>query len=123
MLNVTYPEDNVRGQFAGHETFPLRHLWLRKAYDAVVSAKEEASRSLFAGQDSIARFGVGKNMALAIRHWALACNVIREDKGIYFPTQFGSFLFGAGEPWDQYMEKTDTIWFLHWQICRDSPEH
>ncbi|WP_221035896.1 DUF4007 family protein [Pseudomonas savastanoi] len=26
---------NQRPQFSGHETFPLRQLWLRKAYDAV----------------------------------------------------------------------------------------
>ena len=47
----------------GHETFPLRYGWLKKAFDAV--AEEEATgneRSVFLAADAIARFGVGRNM-------------------------------------------------------------
>ena len=29
-----------RAQFSGHETFPLRHLWLKKAYDQVAAAED-----------------------------------------------------------------------------------
>jgi len=54
-------------QFSGHETFPLRQLWLRKAYDAVTESEEPAPRSVFADEDAIVRFGVGKNMAMSIR--------------------------------------------------------
>ena len=58
-------EDNQQPQFSGHETFPLRQLWLRKAYDAVTETVEPAQRSVFSGEDAIVRFGVGKNMAMA----------------------------------------------------------
>jgi len=69
-------DPNYKLQFAGHETFPLRQLWLRKAYDAVARSDEIAPRGTFNDPDAIVAFGVGKNMVAAIRHWGLACNVI-----------------------------------------------
>ena len=48
-----------KGQFAGHETFPLRLLWLKKAFDAV---GDQADARTFQEQEAIARFGVGRNM-------------------------------------------------------------
>ena len=95
-----------KGQFSGHETFPLRLLWLRKAYDAVCQFKGAAPRSLFADPESIIRFGVGRNMVTAIRHWALACNVICEQEGRYRPTALGHFLFGKGG--------RELVWYDAW---------
>ena len=66
---ITLPNDNPP-QFSGHETFPLRQLWLRKAYDAVTDRSEPAQRSVFADEEAIVRFGVGKNMAMALVLWA-----------------------------------------------------
>ncbi|HHA2379877.1 TPA: DUF4007 family protein, partial [Stenotrophomonas maltophilia] len=60
-------------QFSGHETFPLRQLWLRKAYDAAAEGEGRPAKEVFAPDVGIRRFGVGKNMVAAIRHWALAC--------------------------------------------------
>jgi hypothetical protein len=77
MLRGPITDSEFKGQFSGHETFPLRHLWLRKAFDAV---EPGAPRTIFSSPDSIVTFGVGKNMALAIRHWALACGIIEEDE-------------------------------------------
>lgn len=68
MLRGPLAKEGFKGQFSGHETFPLRHLWLRKAYDAV---KEGAPRSIFTEPEAIITFGVGKNMVSSIRHWAL----------------------------------------------------
>lgn len=62
-------DPDVRGQFAGHETFPLRLLWLKKAYDAV---RGGVSPGTFQEQSAIARFGVGRNMAVSMRFWGLA---------------------------------------------------
>jgi hypothetical protein len=52
--------------------------------------------SLFADPESIIRFGVGRNMVTAICHWALACNMICEQEGCYWPTALRDFLFGKG---------------------------
>lgn len=116
MLRGPIAAKDFRGQFSGHETFPLRHLWLRKAFDA---AESGALRSAFSGPDSIVTFGVGKNMALAIRHWALACGVIEERDRWIVPTELGMSLFGGDRPWDPYMERPATTWFVQWQVAGD----
>lgn len=59
--------------FSGHETFPLRQMWLKKVYDRADSFGY-IHKSTFTNEDAIAKFGVGKNMVASIRHWALACN-------------------------------------------------
>ena len=116
MLRGPVTASDFKGQFSGHETFPLRHLWLRKAFDAVESG---APRTIFSSPESIVTFGVGKNMALAIRHWALACGVIEEREARVAPTELGQRLFGGERPWDPFMEKPATAWLVQWQIAGD----
>lgn len=108
-------------QFSGHETFPLRHLWLRKAYDAVAKHKNGAPRSLFTKPEAIIEFGVGKNMVSSIRHWAIACDVIREVDEKYRPGDLGSFLFDKDKGRDPFMESPATTWLIQWMIA-GSPE-
>jgi hypothetical protein len=67
---------NTRPQFSGHETFPLRQLWLRKAFDAVANTPSNEAKTVFTDEAAIARFGVGKNMVSSMRFWASACHVI-----------------------------------------------
>jgi hypothetical protein len=110
-------DPNARGQFAGHETFPLRHLWLRKAYDAVVKRRGTASRGVFSEPAAIANFGVGKNMVSSIRHWALACDVICEVGGGFAPTDLGHFLFKQETGRDPYMESQTTAWLAQWLVA------
>ena len=103
-------------QFSGHETFPLRHLWLRKAYDAVVEHKRGAPKSLFSDPAAIIRFGVGKNMVTSIRHWAIACEIIEEDGGKYRPTEIGRFLFDKQTGCDPFLEAPATTWLIQWLV-------
>ena len=50
--------DGYRPQLSGHETFPLRYGWLKKAFDAVRETEDEDdNRDVFSGPDAIARFG------------------------------------------------------------------
>ncbi|MCA3219108.1 MAG: DUF4007 family protein [Burkholderiales bacterium] len=118
MRNVP-PRLRDRLQFSGHETFPLRQLWLKKAHDAVHSSKgrTEEAEALFADDRAIARFGVGKNMVSAIRHWALACEIIEEaDDGGYAITKTGKLLFGRGGC-DPHVERPATPWLMHWMLA------
>lgn len=117
MMRGPITAEDFKGQFSGHETFPLRHLWLRKAYDAV--AGEGVDRAIFTGPESIVTFGVGKNMALSIRHWALACGIIADDGSTVRPTDLGRRLFGGDRPWDPFMERAATAWLLQWQVAGD----
>jgi hypothetical protein len=116
MLRGPITDSEFKGQFSGHETFPLRHLWLRKAFDAVETG---APRTIFSSPDSIVTFGVGKNMALAIRHWALACGIIEEKGSRVGATELGQRLFGGARPWDPYMERQATAWLVQWQVAGD----
>jgi len=112
-------QDNYRPQFSGHETFPLRYGWLKKAYDAVASTKEEVdNKSVFLDDDAIARFGVGKNMVASMRHWAYAADILSETQGssIIRTTEFGHLLFGPGG-FDPYMEHPTTLWLVHWKLA------
>jgi hypothetical protein len=108
-------DSEVRLQFAGHETFPLRLLWLRKAYDA--AAENRISRGTFQEHEAIARFGVGKNMAISIRHWALAAEVLRDEGSILSPTPWARRVFDLRSGFDPYLEEPATLWLVHAAIA------
>jgi hypothetical protein len=109
-------DPSYKHQFAGHETFPLRQLWLRKAYDAVTCHQAPAPRSIFTDPNAIAVFGVGKNMVAAIRHWGLACKVIYETKEGYIQGSVGDTLFGA-KAHDPFLENPASAWLVHWLVA------
>jgi len=109
-------------QFSGHETFPLRQLWLRKAYVAVTRAggpkKNGVSpKTVFAPNIGIREFGVGKNMVASIRHWALACDVLQENAGLLSIGAVGNALLSGSKGLDPYFEKPATAWLVHWLLA------
>ena len=118
MPRTLLDDERFKPQFAGHETFPLRHGWIKRAVDAVLKAPEARP---FQSDDAIAAFGVGKNMVNSIRHWSLACGVLQElsgaagKSGLYSLTDFGRVVFSVrGDP---YVEHPATLWLLHWHIA------
>ena len=102
--------------FSGHETFPLRYGWLKKAYDQIEEMKGD--KKVFLGKDAIARFGVGKNMVAAIRHWGKETGFIMEPEGskrIENSNIAESLLSERGlDPW---LEEPTTLWLIHWNLC------
>lgn len=104
-------------QFAGHETFPLRLLWLKKAYDVVGAG---APCRTFQEHDAIARFGVGRNMAVSIRYWAFASGLFGESQGMISATDLGHRILND-DGLDPYLESAATIWLIHWHIA-SNPE-
>ena len=123
-------QDGYRPQFSGHETFPLRYGWLKKVFDRVAEIEGEevyncdsslsANRTLCWGDDAIARFGVGKNMVAAMRHWAKASRIIEETKTkLVRTTLLGRKLF-CPDGLDPYMEHPATLWLIHWQLAARS---
>lgn len=110
-------------QFSGHETFPLRQLWLKKAYDAVKIKPYfgHAPKSIFTDEESIVHFGVGKNMVSAIRFWAIACNILEEQNEGYQATHIADILFDKFTGLDPYCESTNTVWLMHWFLA-STPE-
>lgn len=124
MARSLFDKADARIQFAGHETFPLRYGWLKKAYDAVKSThatNPEATSTIFSDDASIARFGVGRNMVLSMRHWALATGVLVnvDVPGARIPRiepgPMGDLLFGWGA--DPHLEHPASLWLLHWMLA------
>lgn len=114
-------------QFAGHETFTLRYGWLKKAVDAVLSAESDGitdPTSIFTSEQSIADFGVGKNMVQSIRHWAIAAGILgfqTSDSGSsrLVVTHLGRIIFGdRGDP---FLEHPGSLWLIHWHLA-SNPE-
>ena len=113
-------QEGYRPQLSGHETFPLRYGWLKKAFDAVGATEGDGdNRSVFTGEDAIARFGVGKNMVGSMRHWATASGVIEDvpDEHRIQGTYFGELLFNDDDGVDPYMEDPATSWLVHWHLA------
>lgn len=71
-------------------------------------------RSVFLADDSIALFGVGRNMVGSMRHWATAVGVIADDG--CKTTSLGHFLFDDEHGLDPYMEDPITAWLVHWML-------
>lgn len=102
-------------RFSGHETFPLRLLWLKKVYDAVIDGV--STKRTFQELDGIARFGVGKNMAMSMLHWAVAAGVVHDVGGQLEATSLGHLLFNDRDGADPYLEDPSTIWLVHNALC------
>lgn len=112
-------QDKYKPQFSGHETFPLRYGWLKKAYDAVDDRRNDPdSKAAFTRDDAIAHFGVGKNMVTSMRHWATACGIIAdgETPNALVTTELGDSLFGP-DGYDPYMEHPASLWMIHWNLA------
>ena len=129
-MNAIYPprrrysqdslfDGDYRPQLTGHETFPLRYGWLKKACDSINNKKQGVgNNTIFSGDDAIARFGVGKNMVAAIRHWALATGVIVDEPryGKLEVTELGQFIFGK-KGRDPFLEHPSSLWLIHWNLA------
>lgn len=111
-------QDSYSPQFSGHETFPLRHGWLKKAYDRVAETEGmPENRAACWDDEAIARFGVGKNMVASMRHWAKAAGIIEEPTvNSARTTGLGRLLFGA-KGVDPFMEHPASLWLVHWQLA------
>jgi len=115
-MNSFLFDSNCKGHFSGHETFPLRQLWLAKAYNEVSNFPGRASKKIFTDSDAIVRFGVGKNMVSSIRHWAMACDIIKLTEDGYETTKIGDVIFGKNGL-DPYNEHDTTLWLIHWMLA------
>lgn len=112
-------QDQYKPQFSGHETFPLRYGWLKKAFDAVFEREGDPdSKVVFTRDDAIARFGVGKNMVMSMRHWATASGMIADGEGSnsLVTTPLGRMLFGP-DGLDPYLEHPSSLWMIHWNLA------
>lgn len=123
MSKFQFPSD-IKLLFSGHETFPLRQLWLRKAHNQTIQhikpSQSSAAKSVFSDDDAIERFGVGKNMVSSIKHWAVACDILKDSdvEDGFKIGEIGQFLFGqnALQGHDEFLERDASVWLIHWLL-------
>jgi hypothetical protein len=122
--------------FSGHDTFALRHGWLKKVYDRAIALNgregetDDQSRvhtpDLFDTEVAMATFGVGKNMVRSMRYWSLASNFLRLDgKNRYEITPLSNLIFAndaryGKRGFDPYFESLASVWLLHWEIATNA---
>lgn len=115
MKTTSKQNGGTAAHFSGHETFPLRQMWLKKIFDQAIDGRL-IRKSTFADAKAIAEFGVGKNMVASIRHWALACGVMFEDGDSYRIHSLAKEILSDGGL-DPYAESPSTAWLAHWQLA------
>mgnify|MGYP001465951463 CR=1 FL=1 len=105
--------------FAGHQTFPLRHNWLTKAADII----KINNQALMNSEYCMKELGVGINMVDSIKHWAESTQLFFREKDqntfIHSLSKEGKYLFSKDRPYDRYLENIDTIWYIHYLICKN----
>lgn len=114
----TKNNSNRHVHFSGHETFPLRQMWLKKAFDQT-DASGRVPKAAFTDENAIASFGVGKNMVSSIRHWAMACDILRdtcEDSNFFEVSPVANEILRDGGL-DPYAENPSTAWHAHWLLA------
>jgi hypothetical protein len=117
MLRGPLAEPGFKGQFSGHETFPLRYGWLHKVYARVQETQGKKNQTIFSRDDAIISFGVGKNMVASIKHWGLGAGFIEEvENNGYATTLFADFLMGP-QGLDPYLEDPASLWLVHWRLA------
>lgn len=108
---------NLALHFSGHETFPIRQLWLHKAYNYALRHSKEEKGASFGGDHAMIELGVGKNMVSSIRFWAEATNFLDNKNGGLEPSPLGRLIFGELDPTS---ENPNTPWLVHWQLASQS---
>lgn len=125
--------------FSGHDTFALRHGWLKKIYDRArqlnleiernsgqTGGAEEKSEELFDPEKAMAAFGVGKNMVRSMRYWAFASNFFNtSDKNRLLISPLGNALLADKSDasrvgLDPFFEHPASLWLLHWEIATNA---
>ncbi|MCF5776808.1 MULTISPECIES: DUF4007 family protein [Pseudomonas] len=111
----TKPNRIASVHLSGHETFPLRQMWLKKAFDQA-SNDGLITKSTFTDESAIAAFGVGKNMVSSIRHWALSCGIMAEEGDAFRVKSLAMEILRNGGL-DPYAENPSTAWLVHWRLA------
>ena len=111
-IQVNFSED-FKPSFSGHETFALRYGWLEKSFQATVSNSENP----FISEDSIAQFGVGRNMVSAIKHWAVATGFLVNSENQLEVSDYARSLMDVSK--DPFLENANSIWKIHYELVKN----
>ena len=117
MLRGPLGQNKYKPKFSGHDTFPFRYAWLTKFVHYVEDGNIKKIKEFEQNKlTTIADFGVGLNMVKSIRHWSIVTKICDKEFKL---TDFGKMIFSKKDSFDPYLEKSETLWLLHWMLASD----
>ena len=69
--------------------------------------------------------GLGKNMIQSLAFWVIATGLaVKNDEGLHL-TEFSKKVFTRNEEkgFDPFLENTQTLWLIHWNLCQGWEEN
>ncbi len=96
--------------FSGHDKFDCKIDWITKGLEAY-----RDDNSIFAQSNietTISQLGLGINMIKSLNHWMKVFNLI-DEQGL---SVLGETILVN----DPYLESSDTLWLLHWNLVKCS---
>ncbi len=94
--------------FSGHEKFECKIDWITKGLNAF--NKNKYIFNLTNIEEGIEALGLGINMIKSLNHWMQVLGLIKKSD----LTELGYILLEK----DPYLENSDTLWLLHWNIVK-----
>ena len=117
MLRGPLGQEKYKPKFSGHDTFPFRYAWLTKIVHYLEQGNVKKIKEFEKNRlSTMVDFGVGLNMVKSIRHWSMMTKVCDKDFKL---TDFGKLIFSRKNSLDPYLEKSETLWLLHWMLASD----
>lgn len=100
--------------YSGHESFSLRISWLPKA----VAALEKGEDPFSDPRIGMTTLGLGKNMIRSLSFWVVTTGLAARTVDGLRLTEFGRSVLGRAGGFDPFLESTQTLWLLHWNLCK-----
>ncbi|MGB8839847.1 MAG: DUF4007 family protein [Aliidongia sp.] len=104
---MTQPQ--IRFQFGGHATFPVRYGWLPKGLDQMLSAE-----SFTANTDTADDLGIGSKMVESLAYWLNVTGLTASGADGLKASPLATLV----HKYDPFFELPGTWWFLHLMLAR-----
>lgn len=100
----------IKTSFSGHDKFDCKIDWITKGLEAYREDNGIFIQSNI--ETTIATLGLGSNMVKSLNHWMKVFALIDGEK----LTILGETIL----EYDPYLENSDTLWILHWNLVKYS---
>lgn len=99
----------IKTSFSGHEKFECKIDWIAKGLNAF--SDNNQIFNLTNVEEGIEMLGLGINMIKSLKHWMQVSGLIEQSD----LTELGHTILEK----DPYLENSDTLWLLHWNIVKN----
>ena len=101
-------KNKIKISFSGHDKFDCKIDWITKGLNAFSKNHQIFNPANI--EEGIETLGLGINMIKSLNHWMQVLGLIEKSN----LTKLGSTLLKR----DPYLENSDTLWLLHWNIVK-----